>query len=113
VRTRFQKTQNRFGQSEDDNPLSIPEIAFLNSFSRTRQITTWGSRIEVAVSDEPTEAYLSHEYHHVIRAVLSDLGATRFALSVRDPPWVTAISIPIRGGYHRPVVKTARMASAP
>jgi hypothetical protein len=64
----------------------IPEIAFLNWFSCTRQIMDCGSRIEVAVPDEPTEAYLSQEYHHLTRAVLSDSESTRFAWSYAIHP---------------------------
>jgi hypothetical protein len=75
----------------------IPEIAFLNWFSCTRQIRECGSRIEVAVPDEPTEAYLRQEYHHVTRAVLSDLGVNEIRFVVRDPPESPQFRIPIRG----------------
>jgi len=64
----------------------IPEIAFLNWFSCTRQIMDRGSRIKVAVPDEATRAYLSEEYHHVTHAVLSDLGVNEIRFVVRDPP---------------------------
>jgi hypothetical protein len=64
----------------------IPEIAFLNWFSYTRQMMDCGSRIEVAAPDEPTEAYLTQEYHHVTRAVLSDLGVNEIRFVARDPP---------------------------
>jgi hypothetical protein len=64
----------------------IPEIAYLNWFSCTRQIMDCGSRIEVAVPDEATGAYLSQEYHHVTHAVLSDLGVNEIRFVVCDPP---------------------------
>lgn len=64
----------------------IPETDFLNWFSCTRQMVDYGSRIEVAVPDEPTEAYLSQEYHHIMRAVLSELGVNEIRFVVRDPP---------------------------
>ena len=44
-----------------------------------------GSRIEVAVPDEPTRSYLSQEYHQVTHAVLSDLGVNEIRFVVRDP----------------------------
>jgi Helix-turn-helix domain len=65
--------------------LQIPEIAFLNWFPGTWQIAKWGSRIEVAVPDEPTKAWLKGEYELVISQALSDLGVQEICFVVCDP----------------------------
>jgi hypothetical protein len=63
----------------------ISEIAFLNWFSCTWQIEKFGSRIEVAVPDEPTKAWLKSEYELVISKALSDLGVEEIRFVVCDP----------------------------
>jgi chromosomal replication initiation ATPase DnaA len=62
----------------------ISEIAFLNWFSCTRQVMANGSRVDVAVPDQATEAYLRCEYHDVVIAALSKLGVKEFRF-VCDP----------------------------
>ena len=64
----------------------IPEIAFLNWYACTRQIMTSGSRVDVAVPDEATGAYLTSEYHDVTRTALLDLGVNEIRFIVCDPP---------------------------
>jgi hypothetical protein len=63
----------------------VSEIAFQNWFSCTWQIVKFGSRIEVAVPDEPTKAWLKSEYKLVISKALSDLGVEEIRLVVCDP----------------------------
>jgi hypothetical protein len=58
----------------------VPEIAFRNWFACTRQIQECGSRIDVAVPDEPTQAYLTQEYHRATGAALRDMVLPRFVL---------------------------------
>ena len=65
--------------------LQISEIAFLNWFACTWQIEKCGSRIEVAVPDEPTRAWLKDEYELVINEALSDLGVEETRFVVCDP----------------------------
>ena len=49
------------------------------------QIEKFGSRIEVAVPDEPTKAWLKSEYELVISKALSDLGVEEIRFVVYDP----------------------------
>jgi hypothetical protein len=63
----------------------ISEIAFLNWFACTWQIETCGSRIEVAVPDEPTKAWLKGEYELVISEATSGLGVAEIRFVVCDP----------------------------
>jgi hypothetical protein len=63
----------------------ISEIAYLNWFAGTWQIEKCGSRVAVAVPDEPTRAWLKDEYELVIRKALSELGVEEFHLVVCDP----------------------------
>jgi hypothetical protein len=63
----------------------ISEIAFLNWFSCTWQIEKFGSRIEVAVPDESTKAWLKSEYELVISKALSELGVEEIRFVVYDP----------------------------
>jgi len=52
----------------------IPETAFLNWFSPTRQVERSGTAITVAVPDGPTRCYLLTEYDQLTNCVLSSLG---------------------------------------
>src|SRR5215469_11624876 len=69
----------------------VPEIAFRNWFSCTRQIKECGSRIDVAVPDEPTRSYLTQEYHEATRAVLRDMGSSEVRFVVTGAPDVRGI----------------------
>jgi hypothetical protein len=64
----------------------VPEIAFLNWFSCTRQIKECGSRIDVEVPDEPTRAYLTQEYHQATGAALRDMGISEVRFVVTGAP---------------------------
>ncbi len=63
----------------------IAETAYLNWFSCTREIMRSGSRIDVAVPDETTGAYLKNEYHDIARAALSDEGVNEIRFYRRKP----------------------------
>ena len=64
----------------------VPEIAFRNWFSCTRQIKEYGSRIEVGVPDEPTRAYLTQEYHQATAAALREMGISEVRFVVTGAP---------------------------
>ncbi len=64
----------------------IPETAYLNWFSCTRQIVRSGSRVDVAVPDETTGAILNDEYQEISRAALSDDGVNEIRFIVAQPP---------------------------
>ena len=65
--------------------LEISEIAYLNWFAGTWQVEKCGSRIKVAVPDEPTREWLTDEYELVIGKALSDLGIEEFDFVVCEP----------------------------
>lgn len=92
-------TESTWAKAKTVIRCQIPETAFLNWFSCTRQIRECGSRIEVAVPDEPTEAYLSQEYHRVMRAVLADFGVNEIRFVVRDSPKSPRPSVANVGGH--------------
>jgi len=64
----------------------VPEIAFRNWFSCTRQIKECGSRIDAAVPDEPTRAYLTQEYHQATGAALREMGISEVRFVVTGAP---------------------------
>jgi hypothetical protein len=77
----------------------IPETAFLNWFSYTRQIAECGSRIDVAAPDEPTRAYLTHEYRQTTGATLSELGVSEIRFVVNRPLDLQSMEpVTVRGG---------------
>ena len=63
----------------------ISDTAFLNWFDCSRQIVNCGSKIELAVPDEPTATWLRDGYDNIIHATLSDLGVDEIRFIVRDP----------------------------